>query len=216
MGFVQTSQPGGMSVRVAALIAAFSCSACATLPESMKKAGPTLPAGNPALAQLVFARPLSFIGSAEFVYVIEKRTQRVLGVTTNESAFSIELEPGIYELCPAPNIELPAWQQMVPYEVSRFLRTPITRIEVAAGRRYLLEVNVDRGLYEFVPARPGSQRERRLKEGFQYLQLLEPNESSVDLHVSPEELAPWIENCVDSSGFERRTLNPEEGEAPSP
>ncbi|MBL8909764.1 MAG: hypothetical protein JNM17_03570 [Archangium sp.] len=202
-------------MRAAAFI--FLLSACVVLPAAMRKApSNALPAGNFTLAQVVFARPLSFLGATEPVYVLERRTGRVLGISLNESAFAMELEPGAYELCPAPNIDAQIWQSYQGFEVSRFLHTPLTRIEVAAGRRYLVEVVVDRGIYELVPARAGSQRELRLKNAFRELQLIEPVEGAAELQTTPLELAPWFENCSDSTAVERYQLRPDDGESPLP
>ena len=137
---------------------------------------------------------------------------RVLGESLNGSAFSVDLAPGSYAFCAAtPVYWRTGW--LFPWETIDFPlwgRTPLTRVEVIAGRTYLFEVRVDARLIEVVPARYGTLRARRMEAALPGLQVLEPIAGAPQLQAEPQDLVSWLEQCVDSS-VDRWRAGPDDG-----
>jgi hypothetical protein len=180
----------------------------------MRRASNTLDFKSPRLsARLVFVRPQRILASQSTPFLLERRSARALGESLNGSVFTLDLAPGEYEFCLAqPAMNLSGWRyHWGEFDFSRILRTPLTRVEVAAGTTSLFEVHVVQGLLEIVPARRGSERARRLEKRLPELQVLEPISEAAELQAEAQDLAPWLENCVDSSPSERWRLGVDEG-----
>ena len=193
------------------LLLAVSCAA----PQagSMKQRLTKLELQAPATtARVIFVRLPNPLGSTVTPFLIERGTMRVLGESLNGSAFSVDLAPGSYALCAAmPVYWRTGWLYPWEFDFSRLLHTPLTRLEVIAGRTYLLEVRVNGAVVEAVPARYGSLRARRLEAALPELSALEPIAGAPQLQAEPQDLVSWFEQCVDSTSPDRWKAGPDDG-----
>lgn len=140
-------------------------SGCLTpLTGSLKPAAqPVTMTASPGKAHVVFLRPEQFVGAALSTTVFDTGSRKVWGKSVNDSAFAVDVEPGSYELCSIPVLESAA-RQLTSVELEQIgVTTPITRIEVEAGKSYLLQMKVEWGGHlEALPVRAGTPREEVL------------------------------------------------------
>jgi hypothetical protein len=169
---------------------------------SLKKTGSAVELTAPATsARLVFVRPALLIGDASTPFIIERHSLRPFAESPAGTVVTLDVAPGQYEFClVTPMINQTGWRQANWFiDMSTAVRTPLTRVEAAPGKTYVFEVRVLRGGMEIVPARRDSSRMRRLEEWLPELEVLTPLADSALLKPEPEEIAPWMENCVDST-----------------
>lgn len=169
---------------------------------SLKRTGAPLDLIAPATsARLVFVRAATLMGDSTTPFVIERNSLRAFAEVPARSVVTLDVAPGQYEFClVAPMMQQVGWRQLNWFiDMPDYVRTPLTRVEVAAGRTYLFEVRVVRAGMELAPARRDSSRLRRLEEWLPELEVHAPIADSPILKAEPEEIAPWMENCVDST-----------------
>lgn len=169
---------------------------------SLKRTGAAIDLIAPASsARLVFVRPVTLIGDNTTPFIIERHSLRPFAETPARSVVTLDVAPGQYEFClVSPAMNQTGWRQQNWFlDLSAYYRTPLTRVEVAPGKTYVFEVRVLQTGMELTPARRDSSRMRKLEEWLPELEVLTPISDSALLKAEPEEIAPWMENCVDST-----------------
>lgn len=206
--------------RLAVCIAVLLTSCATPLTGAMRpSAGPLSLIASPTTARVIFVRPAHFLGSALNPFIFDGLRRAVLGKAINGSWFAVDLEPGVYQLCPANIMFDSSGQQLTQFAdfewVALGFRSPLTRLEVAAGKTYLLQIGIRWGpVIEAIPVRPGTLREARLLEELPSISPAEVVVSSPEfVSVSdPAQLDDWYEFCRESSSNDvRLRVEPDDG-----
>ena len=194
---------------------------CATPLSGAMRASPAVLclAASPTPARVIFARPDRFVGSAVNPFIFDGLRMKMLGQAVNGSYFAVDLEPGVYQLCPALIRFDGAGKQMWQFAdfewVALGFRTPLTRLAVEAGKTYMLQVGIHWGPWiEATPVRPGTLREERLLAELPRIRAAEPVVDSPEFIEASDKamLFDWYEMCRESSGADvRRRMDPEDG-----
>ncbi len=152
----------------------------------------------PGKAHLVFLRPEQFVGASLSTLVFDPASRKVWGKSVNGAAFAVDVEPGRYELCQIPFLE-GAVRQFTSVEYEQIgVTTPLTRLEVEAGKSYLLQMKVEWGArVEALPVRPGTPREEVLLATLQRVRHAEV--ASVET-LDEKSAAAWADLCRVTSG----------------
>jgi hypothetical protein len=194
--------------RLLALISLSWWCGCVPLTQVMRPApGPVSFTGTPTKARVIFARPANFFGSAVSPTLLDPQRQLVFGQAINDSYFAVDLEPGVYQVCPAlirfnalgnqdGSLTDHDW-----YDLG--LRVPITELEVAAGNTYLLRIAISWGpRVRVLPIIPGSPEEERLLAALPGVRPAEVATDATEYRTAaePTALEAFSELCRDSSG----------------
>lgn len=196
-------------MRRLALLSVLGCCSCAMPLRGLMRpaAAPLSLASAPTTARVIFARPASFFGSAVVPTFIDPQRGTVYGQAVDDSYFAVDLEPGVYQVCPTlmrfhtPAVRQPEMRSHDWYELG--LRLPITELQLAAGNTYLLRVALSWGpRVRVLPIVPGSPEEEKLLAALPRVRPAEVMNAAPE-HLTaadPEALEDFSALCRDSSG----------------
>jgi hypothetical protein len=164
-------------------------------------------ASAPTTARVIFARPPNFFGSAIVPTFIDPQRGKVFGQTADDSYFAVDLEPGVYQVCPtlmAFNWSMSRQLDMKNHDwFDLGMRMPITELHVAAGNTYLLRIALSWGpRVRVLPIVPGSAEEEKLLAELPNVRPAEVVSTATehDTVADPEALEDFYAICRDSSG----------------
>jgi hypothetical protein len=211
-----------MNMRGLVLLAALASSSCAIPLKGLMRpsAAPLNLTSSPTTARVIFARPPSFFGSAVVPTFIDPQRRTVFGQTPNDSYFAVDLEPGVYQVCPtmmAFDSAMARQQNMTDHDWFELgLRMPITELHVAAGNTYLLRISLSWGpRVRVIPIIPGSADEEKLLAalpGVRPAEVVTPAKEHETI-ADEEALEAFYALCRDSSGAPETWLRMLPGES---
>lgn len=213
-------------MRRLALLAVLACSSCAIPLKGLMKqsVAPLSLASAPTTARVIFARPANFFGSAIVPTFIDPQRGTVFGQNANDSYFAVDLEPGVYQVCPTMMAFDSAMSRQVDIKNHDWFdlgyRVPITELHVAAGNTYLLRVALSWGpRINVLPIVPGSVDEEKLLAALPHIRPAEVVTPAAEQQTiaDPEVLDDFYALCRDSSGPPETWLRMQPGESrPTP
>lgn len=192
-----------------ALFAVLALSSCAVPLQGLMRpsATPISLASAPTTARVIFARPANFFGSAIVPTFIDPQRGKVFGQSVDDSYFAVDLEPGVYQVCPTMMEFESAMSRQIDVTnrdwLGLGLRMPITELHVAAGNTYLLRIALSWGpRVRVLPIVPGSAEEEKLLAALPHVRPAEvvPVSDEHDTIADPEVLERFYAICRDSSG----------------
>ena len=149
-------------------------------------------------ARVIFLQTPNVLAFGQGPFILDRARRQVLGHSVPNSYFAVALEPGAYELCPAParmnhlgkQVETPA--QLA--ERVTGLRLPIVSFTFEAGRTYLVEVTSH---FRSIELTPQLAEEQALRDAVRDLRAAEFEPVSIDVGTlsDPDTFDRWFSLC---------------------
>ena len=165
-------------VVIAVVATLTGCSRTKKIESPMKPLAAGLSMAAPAdKARVVIARP--FRGAAfRMTYHVIDNDNRYVGDTFNDSAFAIDLEPGVHKLCAG--------------------KGPSVNATLAAGKTYLVRIDLTFTSVRAVPVKPGTDDFKELMASMGEIRGAELITPFTEDALKPDEVKEQATDCADS------------------